>query len=69
MMAGRSVTTRIKWVTRFSDQGRFRWTHRTPVLANKGGVGVSLVVVVDEEEEEEEEEEHLVRWKANWPIN
>ncbi|KAJ5584348.1 uncharacterized protein N7459_004148 [Penicillium hispanicum] len=61
MMAGRSVTARIKWVTRFSDQGRHRWIHCTPLLANNGEVGVWMVVVIDEE--------HLVRWEGNWPTH
>ncbi|KAJ5669491.1 hypothetical protein N7462_010561 [Penicillium macrosclerotiorum] len=55
MMAGRSVTARIKWVTRFSDQGRHRWIHCTPLLANNGEVGVWMVVVIDDEDE------HLVQ--------
>ncbi|KAI9935060.1 hypothetical protein ASPWEDRAFT_175780 [Aspergillus wentii DTO 134E9] len=61
MMAGRSVTARIKWVTRFNDQGRNRWVHCTPLLANNGEVGVWMVVIVDDEDE------HVVRWKGNWP--
>lgn len=61
MMAGRSVTARIKWVTRFSDSGRHRWIHCTPLLANNGEVGVWMIVVMDDEEE------HFVRWKGNWP--
>lgn len=61
MMAGRSVTARIKWVNRFSDQGRCRRIHCTPLLANNSEVGVWMVVVIDDNEEE------LVRWKGNWP--
>ncbi|KAJ6086846.1 PAS-associated [Penicillium canescens] len=63
MMAGRSVTARIKWVTKFNDQGRNRWIHCTPLLANNGQVGVWMVVVIDEEDE------HSVRWTGNWPSN
>lgn len=55
MMAGRSVTARIKWVTRFTDHGRHRWIHCTPLLANNNQVGVWMVVVIDDEEE------HFVR--------
>ncbi|KAJ6010725.1 PAS-associated C-terminal [Penicillium sp. IBT 35674x] len=62
MMEGRSVTARIKWVTRFSENGRHRWIHCTPLLANNGGVGVWMIVVMDDEEE------HYVRWKGNWPM-
>lgn len=61
MMAGRSVTARIKWVTRFSEHGRHRWIHCTPLVAHNGEVGVWMVVVIDDDEE------HLVRWKGNWP--
>lgn len=61
MMAGRSVTARIKWVNRFRDQGRHRWIHCTPLLANNGEVGVWMVVVIDDEDES------LVRWSGNWP--
>lgn len=63
MMAGRSVTARIKWVTRFSDQGRHRWIHCTPLLANNGEVGVWMVVVIDDDHDD------LVRWQGNWPTN
>lgn len=55
MMYGRSVTARVRWVTRHNDQGRHRWIHCTPLLANNGQVGVWMVVVIDEEEE------HFVR--------
>ncbi|KAJ5647102.1 PAS-associatedC-terminal [Penicillium lividum] len=61
MQDGRSVTARIKWVTRFSENGRYRWIHCTPLLANNGGVGVWMIIVMDDEEE------HFVRWKGNWP--
>ncbi|KAJ5801507.1 uncharacterized protein N7518_003575 [Penicillium psychrosexuale] len=61
MMAGRGVTARIKWVTKFNnDQARHRWIHCTPLLASNGQVGVWMVIVIDEEEE-------AVRWKGNWP--
>ncbi|KAJ6096557.1 PAS-associated C-terminal [Penicillium sp. IBT 16267x] len=61
MMEGRSVTARIKWVTRFRENGRHRWIHCTPLLANNGEVGVWMIVIMDDEEE------HFVRWKGNWP--
>ncbi|KAJ5216208.1 PAS-associated C-terminal [Penicillium cinerascens] len=62
MIAGRSVTARIKWVTRFnSGEGRYRWIHCTPLLANNGEVGVWMVVVIDDDDE------HSVHWKGNWP--
>lgn len=61
MKDGRSVTARIKWVTRFSENGRHRWIHCTPLLANNGGVGVWMIVVMDDEEES------FVRWQGNWP--
>lgn len=61
MMEGRSVTARIKWVTRFRENGRHRWIHCTPLLANNGEIGVWMIVIMDDEEE------HFVRWKGNWP--
>ncbi|KAJ5971223.1 PAS-associated C-terminal [Penicillium vulpinum] len=61
MVAGRSVTARIKWMTKFNDQGRNRWIHCTPLLANNGQIGVWMVVVIDDEEE------YSVRWQGNWP--
>jgi hypothetical protein len=51
MMAGRSVTARIKWMTRFNNQGRHRWIHCTPLLANNGQIGVWMVIVIDDEDE------------------
>ncbi|KAJ5371971.1 PAS-associated C-terminal [Penicillium concentricum] len=56
MMAGRSVTARIRWMTKSNGQGRNRWIHCTPLLANNGQIGVWMVVVIDEEEE------YSVRW-------
>ncbi|KAF9883247.1 hypothetical protein FE257_003803 [Aspergillus nanangensis] len=50
MMSGRSVTARIKWVTRYSTEGRNRWVHCTPLLASNGEIGVWMVVVVDDDE-------------------
>jgi hypothetical protein len=52
MMVGRSVTARIKWVTRANPEGRNRWVHCTPLYASNGQVGVWMVVVVDEGDEE-----------------
>ncbi|PYH41040.1 uncharacterized protein BP01DRAFT_306910 [Aspergillus saccharolyticus JOP 1030-1] len=49
LKGGRSVTARIKWVTRYNTQGRDRWVHCTPLLASNGEVGVWMVVVVDDE--------------------
>jgi hypothetical protein len=63
MMAGRSVTAHIKWVTKFNVQGRNRWIHCTPLLANNGQIGVWMVVVIDDEDE------HSVTWTGNWPSN
>ncbi|KAJ5108485.1 hypothetical protein N7456_005160 [Penicillium angulare] len=51
MEAGRSVTARIKWVTRFNTEGRNRWVHCTPLYASNGQVGVWMVVIVDDDEE------------------
>ncbi|PLB50035.1 hypothetical protein P170DRAFT_354258, partial [Aspergillus steynii IBT 23096] len=63
MMVGRSVTARVLWVSpRMKEQGRFRWVHCTPLLANNGQVGVWMVVIVDDEDEH-------VRWKGSWPTN
>ncbi|OJJ46033.1 hypothetical protein ASPZODRAFT_67220 [Penicilliopsis zonata CBS 506.65] len=60
MIAGRSVTARVRWLNRYDDHGRGRWVHCTPLLANNGGVGVWMVILVDDEEQ-------TVRWRGNWP--
>ncbi|KAJ5103179.1 hypothetical protein N7532_003708 [Penicillium argentinense] len=52
MKNGQSVTARIKWVTRFSAEGRNRWVHCTPLYASNGQVGVWMVVIVDDDEEQ-----------------
>ncbi|KAI9035410.1 uncharacterized protein KD926_003532 [Aspergillus affinis] len=57
MMSGRSVTARIKWVNRWNSDGRDRWVHCTPLLANNGEVGVWMVVIVDEEGSEVDQAE------------
>ncbi|KAJ5084074.1 PAS-associated C-terminal [Penicillium alfredii] len=58
MMEGRSVTARIKWVTRFNTDGRNRWVHCTPLIASNGQVGVWMVVIVDDHEEQ------FINWRA-----
>ncbi|KAJ5240230.1 hypothetical protein N7468_004849 [Penicillium chermesinum] len=50
MMHGRSVTARVRWVTRFNSEGRNRWVHCTPLNANNGQVGVWMIVIVDDDE-------------------
>ncbi|KGO76121.1 PAS-associated, C-terminal [Penicillium italicum] len=63
LKAGRSLTARIKWITKFNVQGRHRWIHCTPLLANNGQIGVWMVLVIDDDDE------HSVRWQGNWPTN
>ncbi|CAG8075797.1 unnamed protein product [Penicillium salamii] len=58
MMVGRSVTARIKWVTRANPEGRNRWVHCTPLMASNGQVGVWMVVVVDDDDEK------AINWRA-----
>ncbi|CAI7664433.1 unnamed protein product [Penicillium manginii] len=58
MEQGRSVTARIKWVTRFSTEGRNRWVHCTPLYASNGEVGVWMVVIVDDDEEQ------IINWRT-----
>ncbi|KAJ5334035.1 PAS-associated C-terminal [Penicillium brevicompactum] len=58
MMVGRSVTARIKWVTRTNPEGRNRWVHCTPLMASNGQVGVWMVVVVDDDDEK------AINWRA-----
>ncbi|KAJ5676174.1 hypothetical protein N7462_009071 [Penicillium macrosclerotiorum] len=57
MQHGRSVTARIKWVTRFNTEGRNRWVHCTPLYASNGQVGVWMVVIVDDDDEA------IVNWR------
>ncbi|KAJ5591487.1 uncharacterized protein N7459_001856 [Penicillium hispanicum] len=57
MVHGRSVTARIRWVTRFNTEGRNRWVHCTPLHASNGQVGVWMVVVVDDDEEQ------IINWR------
>ncbi|KAJ5888628.1 PAS-associated C-terminal [Penicillium taxi] len=56
---GRSVTARIKWVTRTNSEGRNRWIHCTPLYASNGQVGVWMVLVVDDDEEEQ-----IIHWRS-----
>ncbi|KAJ5171921.1 hypothetical protein N7492_004514 [Penicillium capsulatum] len=58
MMHGRSVTARIKWVTRFNIDGRNRWVHCTPLYASNGEVGVWMVVIVDDDDEQ------VINWRG-----
>ncbi|CAI7606654.1 unnamed protein product [Penicillium palitans] len=63
MIAGRSVTARIKWMTKFNNQGRHRWIHCTPLLADSGQIGVWMVVVIDDDYDDGSS----VRCQGNWP--
>lgn len=65
MIAGRSVTARIKWMTKFNNQGRHRWIHCTPLLANNGQIGVWMVVIIDDDDDDGDESS--VRRQGNWP--
>ncbi|MCJ1414373.1 hypothetical protein MMC32_000699 [Xylographa parallela] len=47
---GRGVTAKVRWVTKFDEEGRNRWIHCTPLLGSNGRVGVWMVVLVDEED-------------------
>ncbi|MCJ1397048.1 hypothetical protein MMC11_000240 [Xylographa trunciseda] len=47
---GRGVTAKVRWLTKFDDEGRNRWIHCTPLLGSNGRVGVWMVVLVDEED-------------------
>ncbi|KAJ5857780.1 hypothetical protein N7455_008674 [Penicillium solitum] len=66
MIAGRSVTARIKWMTKFNNQGRHRWIHCTPLLANNGQIGVWMVVIIDDDDDDDGDESS-VRRQGNWP--
>ncbi|OCK81583.1 hypothetical protein K432DRAFT_295172 [Lepidopterella palustris CBS 459.81] len=54
----RGVTARIRWLStpstrandyEYTEEGRKRWIHCTPLLGAKGTVGVWMVVLVDDE--------------------
>lgn len=46
MMVGRSVTARIRWMTKYDAQGRNRWLHCTPLLSNNGQVGCGWLLLL-----------------------
>ena len=58
------MTAKIKWLTRYDDEGRGRWIHCTPLIGANGQIGVWMVIVVDDEQEKEPSR----RWKQAPPI-
>ena len=47
---GRGVTAKIRWLSRFDEEGRNRWIHCTPLIGSNGQIGVWMVVLIDEDE-------------------
>ncbi|KAI9817744.1 MAG: hypothetical protein M1827_000863 [Pycnora praestabilis] len=54
LASGRGVTAKVRWVSRFDDEGRPRWIHCTPLLSGNGAIGVWMVIIVDGESERRE---------------
>lgn len=50
LAGGRGVTAKIRWLSgRGDEEGRSRWIHCTPLLAENGSVGVWMVVLCEDE--------------------
>ena len=47
---GRGVTAKVRWLSRFDDEGRNRWIHCTPLIGSNGQIGVWMIVLVDDDE-------------------
>lgn len=54
---GREVTAKVRWLSHMDDEGQNRWIHFTPLLGNKGQVGVWMAVL------EEDNPENVPRMK------
>lgn len=46
---GRGVTAKVRWLTKYDEEGRNRWIHCTPLVGSNGRVGVWMVVLIDED--------------------
>ena len=46
---GRGVTAKVRWVSKYDEEGRNKWIHCTPLIGANGQVGVWMVVIVDEQ--------------------
>jgi hypothetical protein len=64
---GRGVTAKIRWVTKFDEDGRNRWVHCTPLIGTNGHIGVWMVVLVDPEDGKEKPT--AKRWKPAPPVD
>jgi hypothetical protein len=60
---GRGVTAKVRWITRFDEEGRSRWIHCTPLLGSNGHIGVWMVIIIDDEKQMHR------RWKQAPPVN
>ena len=62
---GRLVTAKVKWLTKFDDEGRNRWIHATPLIGSNGHIGVWMIVLVDDDNEKVANK----RWKQAPPVD
>ena len=46
---GRGVTAKVRWISKYDEEGRNKWIHCTPLIGANGQVGVWMVVIVDEQ--------------------
>ena len=59
---GRGVTAKIRWLSRYDEEGRNRWIHCTPLIGSNGQIGVWMVVLVDDDQEINQ------RWRQAPPV-
>ena len=46
---GREVTAKVKWMVGADKEGQNRWIHFTPLVGNKGQIGVWMAILEEED--------------------
>lgn len=64
---GRSVTAKVRWVTKPGDRGRNRWIAFTPLVGSHDHIGVWIAILVDEESENEQRQAPPVKFRVPAP--
>lgn len=60
---GRGVTAKVRWTSKFDEEGRIKWIHCTPLIGSNGNIGVWMVVIVNDDKDQGR------RWRQAPPVS
>lgn len=66
---GRSVTAKVRWISKPGDRGRNRWIAFTPLVGSHKQIGVWIAILVDDEVESRKRPRRAppVKWRVGGP--